>query len=72
MHYLINVFGIILILPTISIGINIFVNYKKNINNNLSEITRLLQYSNFDEIITLITNIFIIMVSIFGIIKDMG
>jgi len=69
---LINVFGIILILPTISIGINIFVNYKKNINNNLSEITRLLQYSNFDEIITLITNIFIIMVSIFGIIKDMG
>ena len=69
---MINVFGIILILPTISIGINIFVNYKKNINNNLSEITRLLQYSNFDEIITLITNIFIIMVSIFGIIKDMG
>jgi len=155
MHYLINVFGIILILPIISIGINIFVNYKKNIKNNFSEIignwfifwsigirlftaglmqifnpvytanllrlnlndfivirelglsnlsigllgiisfykhglqkyvciyiliffsgasiihiTRLLQYSNFDEIITLITNIFIIMISIFGIIKS--
>jgi len=38
MRYLINVFGIILILPIISIGINVFVNFNKNIKNNFIEI----------------------------------
>jgi len=155
MHYFINVFGIILILPIISICINVFVNYKKKIRNDFIEIienwfifwsigirlftaglmqifnpiytanllqlnlndfivirelglsnisigllgilsyfkhglqkyvclyiliffsgasiihiTRLLQYANYDEIITLITNIFIIIVSVYGIIKS--
>jgi len=154
MHYLINVFGIILVLPVISIGINVFINFKKKNKNNFPEIignwfifwsigirlfttglmqifnpvytanllqlnlndfivirelglsnfsigllgiisffkhglqkyvclyiliffsgasiihiTRLLQYAYLDEIITLITNIFTIIVSVYGIIR---
>jgi hypothetical protein len=38
MHYLVNVFGIILVLPIISIGINVFINFKKKIKNNFPEI----------------------------------
>jgi hypothetical protein len=155
MLYLVNVFGIILVLPIVSIGINVFINFRKKIENNFPEIignwfifwsigirlftaglmqifnpnytanllqlnlndlivirelglsnssigllgiisffkyglqkyvclyiliffsgasiihiTRLLQHTHFDEIITLITNVFIIFVSVYGIIRN--